>query len=165
MSDGSVGEIELRSEGLMRSYLGVDPSKTFVEDRWFPTGDLGYMSDGELFVTGRIKDVLIVMGTNYAPEDIEWAAERVGRVRKGRCIAFGGPDEDGEIVVALEARDDSDVAQLSSEVSRSIASTIGVTPTEVLVLPKGTVPKTTSGKLRRSTVREAYDRKELEPLI
>lgn len=159
--EGYVGEIEIQSYGLMRGYLDVDPSDTFREDGWFPTGDLGYMSDGELFVTGRIKDVLIVMGANYAPEDIEWAAERVGGVRKGRCVAFGRPGSDGEIVVALEARDGVDAGSLPAEVSRSVSSTVGVTPKEVLVLPPGAIPKTTSGKLRRSTVREAHGAGEL----
>ena len=163
MSEGNVGEIELQAYGLMRGYLDVDPRETFRADGWFPTGDLGYVSHGELFVTGRIKDVLIVMGANFAPEDIEWAAERVRRVRKGRCIAFGSSDSDGEIVVALEARDGVETVGLASEVSRSVSSSIGVAPKEVLVLPRGAIPKTTSGKLRRSAIREAYERNELFP--
>ena len=107
VGEGHVGEIEIQSYGLMRGYMDVDAQTTFRSGGWLPTGDLGYLSDGEVFVTGRLKDVLIVMGANYAPEDIEWAAARVDRVRKGRCIAFGNPDADGEIIVVLEARDEA----------------------------------------------------------
>lgn len=159
--DGIVGEIEVQARGLMRGYLDVEPSSTFREDGWFPTGDLGYLSRGEVFVTGRIKDIVIAMGANYAPEDIEWAAEGVGGVRKGRAVAFGRTDRDGEIVVALEARDGADVDRLPTQVARAISSSVGLAPKEVVVLPKGAIPKTTSGKLKRSTVRDAYERGEL----
>ena len=162
LPDGTVGEIEIRSRGLMRSYLGVDPSSVFSTEGWFRTGDLGFKSNGELFVTGRLKDVIIVMGATYAPEDIEWASGKVNGVRVGRCVAFGPPGgPDGEVVVALEARDENDIAALPSEVRRLVSTSVGVTPKEVIILPKGTIPKTTSGKLRRSAVREAYGRGEL----
>ena len=164
VEDGVVGEIEIRSYGLMRGYMGVDPKMTFREDGWFPTGDLGYLSAGEVFVTGRLKDVLISMGATYAPEDLEWAAERVRRVRKGRSVAFSGAESDGEVVLALEPRDESDTDGLASEVSRSISSSLGLAPKDVLVLSKGAIPKTTSGKLRRSAVRDLYARGELAPV-
>ena len=162
LPDGIVGEIEIRSKGLMRGYVGIDPLTTFSKDGWFRTGDLGFMSNNELFVTGRLKDVIIVMGATYSPEDIEWATGNVEGVRVGRCIAFGRPGgADGEVVVALEARDENNIDALPSEVRRSVSTSVGVTPKEVIVLPKGAIPKTTSGKLRRSAVREAYGRGEL----
>jgi fatty-acyl-CoA synthase len=161
LSDRWVGEIEIRSYGLMRGYLDTERA-AFDADGWFATGDLGYMSSGEVFVTGRLKDVIIVMGANYAPEDLEWASSRVQGVRAGRCVAFGRPGgREGEVVIALEARDEADGASLPAQVKRSVSTTVGVTPNEVLVLPKGTIPKTTSGKLRRGAVREAYARGEL----
>ena len=160
--NGRVGEIEIRSRGLMRGYIGVDPSSIFSDEGWFRTGDLGFMSDNELFVTGRLKDVIIVMGATYSPEDIEWASGKVNGVRVGRCVAFGRPGgADGEVVVALEAKDENDISSLTSEVRRSVSTSVGVTPKEVIVLPKGSIPKTTSGKLRRGAVRDAYGRGEL----
>ena len=64
-------------------------------------GWVGYMAGGELFIAGRIKDVIVVLGRNYAPEDLEWAAARVPGVRAGRCVAFSLPDAEGEVVLVL----------------------------------------------------------------
>lgn len=149
-----VGEIQVRGPSLMEGYLGDAGPDPFI-DGWLRTGDLGYMSDGELYVTGRSKDVIIVMGRNYAPQDIEWAAERVEGIRVGRCVAFGREAVEGEVVVAAEAKGD-DVDGLPERVWQAVSDAVGIVPREVIVLPRGTVPMTTSGKLRRSWVREAY---------
>ncbi|MGQ0670783.1 MAG: AMP-binding protein, partial [Actinomycetota bacterium] len=149
-----VGEIQVRGPSLMEGYLGGAGPDPFI-DGWLRTGDLGYLTDGELYVTGRSKDIIIVMGRNYSPQDIEWAAERVEGVRVGRCVAFGREGAEGEVVVAAEATGD-DVDGLPDRVWQAVSDSVGIVPREVIVLPRGTVPMTTSGKLRRSWVREAY---------
>ncbi|MGH2740411.1 MAG: AMP-binding protein [Actinomycetota bacterium] len=160
--DRHVAEILLRSPSLMSGYLGDAPDP-FV-DGWLRTGDLGYLSDGELFVTGRIKDLIIVMGNNYAPEDIEWAASRVYGVRPGSCIAFAAPgDGEGHVVVAVEPARDADPDALPKLVRKAVNESVGITVGEVVVLPRGSAPKTTSGKLRRSALRDAHARGELTP--
>ena len=148
-----VGEIQLRGRSLMSRYVGGDGPRPFV-DGWLQTGDLGYMADGELFPTGRAKDMVIVMGHNYYPEDFEWAAGRLDKVRAGRCVAFAEPAS--ERVVLLVEPSGRDTNGLGGDVRRAVRDVVGVAPGEVVVLPPGTVQKTTSGKLRRAAMREAY---------
>jgi acyl-CoA synthetase (AMP-forming)/AMP-acid ligase II len=149
-----IGEIQVRGASTMSGYVGEDSPHPFA-DGWLQTGDLGYLADGELYVTGRIKDMVIVMGENYYPEDFEWAAGRVDGVRPGRCVAFGRPEADG-LVVLVEANDSGAPGQLERNVKNAVADAIGVEPSEVLVLSAGTVQKTTSGKLRRAAMRRAF---------
>jgi len=149
-----VGEIQVRGTSLMSGYVGDGAADSF-EDGWLRTGDLGYLVEGELFVTGRAKDVMIAMGHNYHPEDFEWAASRVDGVRPGRCVAFGLPDREG-VVVLVEASSDSTASDLERRVKDTVANVVGVAPTAIVVLPPGVVQKTTSGKLRRAAMREEY---------
>jgi len=168
LDDRRVGEICVRGPTLMRGYLG-DGNRA-VQDGWLRTGDLGYLAQGELFVTGRAEDVIIVTGRNHAPEDLEWAAGRVPGLRPGRCVAFQRPGgAEGEAVLLVEARDGSagsDLARdLAREVRRSVADAVGVFSLEVVIVEQGTVPKTTSGKLRRSAAKEAFASGSLEPRV
>jgi acyl-CoA synthetase (AMP-forming)/AMP-acid ligase II len=154
-----VGEIQVRGASLMSGYLGEDAPDPFV-DGWMRTGDMGYLATGELYVSGRAKDMVIVAGQNYYPEDFEWAAARVEGVRPGRCVAFVKPNSE-ELVLLVEAADEAEVGTLATAVRRGVANAIGVAPAEVVVLPRRTIEKTTSGKLRRSAMRSAYAEGEL----
>jgi fatty-acyl-CoA synthase len=165
VADGVVGDIAIRGPSLMDGYLGDDGAEAISAEGWLHTGDLGYRSGGELYVTGRTKDVVIVMGRNYAPQEIEWAAERVEGVRRGRTVAFGLDPDAGEVVVAVESAGGQEPATLARMVWRSVADAVGIVPREVVVLPRGSVPVTTSGKLRRSSVRRAFVDGELEELV
>jgi acyl-CoA synthetase (AMP-forming)/AMP-acid ligase II len=154
-----VGEILVRGPSLMSGYLGEHVPDPFV-DGWLRTGDMGYMAAGELYVTGRAKDVVITAGQNYYPEDFEWAAGRVEGVRPGRCVAFVGPGSE-DLILLVEPADGADPGSLRTLVRRNVADAIGIPPTEVVVLPRGAIEKTTSGKLRRSAMRSAYAQGEL----
>lgn len=156
-----VGEILVRGPSLLSGYLGKDAPNPFV-DGWLQTGDMGYIAEGELYVSGRAKDIVIMAGQNYYPEDFEWAAGRVEGVRPGRCVAFVKPDSE-ELVLLVEPADDADPGALRKAVRRRVADAIGVAPAEVVVLPRRTIEKTTSGKLRRSAMRSAYADGELVP--
>jgi fatty-acyl-CoA synthase len=160
--DRHVGEILVRAPSMMRGYVGggEDP----IVDGWLHTGDRGYLADGELYVTGRIKDVVIVMGRNYPAQDLEWAAERADGVRAGRTVAFATERTEGEAVVVVECGREQDPNDLPRRVWLEVSDALGITPREVLVLPGGTVPVTTSGKLRRSWVRDAYASGDLHGL-
>jgi fatty-acyl-CoA synthase len=154
LTEREVGEIYVRGPSLMTRYVGPEVPDPFV-DGWLRTGDMGYIADGDLYVTGRIKDMVIVMGHNYYPEDFEWAAGRLDGVRTGRCVAFGRPDAEG-VVLMVEPVEDADLEALPEEVKRTVGDALGVVPAEVVVVPPGTVEKTTSGKLRRSAMRKAH---------
>ena len=162
--EGVVGEIQVAGAGLMRGYLDVPGAdQPFTDDGWLRTGDAGYLSDGELFVTGRIKDLIIVMGRNHAPEEFEWLASQVPGVRPGRCVAFAGEGEsEARAVVVFEPAAGADVDQTVAEVRRRIAAGVGAAVEAVVAVPKGTIAKTTSGKLRRAALRDAYLRGEVQ---
>jgi fatty-acyl-CoA synthase len=162
LPDRHVGEVLAWSPAMMDGYLDVPPERQPFVDGWLQTGDTGYMADGELYITGRIKDIVIVYGRNYAPEDFEWAAERVNGVRVGRTVAFALPNgSEGEIVIAVEPAGATDPASLPNKIRQSVSDAVGLMAREVLVLPKGAIPKTTSGKLRRSALRDQYASGEL----
>jgi fatty-acyl-CoA synthase len=158
-----IGEICVRGPSIMDRYVGAGAPDPFDEDGWLRTGDLGYLAEGELYVTGRIKDLMIVMGHNYYPEDFEWAAGRLDGVRAGRCVAFGSGDGE-EVVLLVEPSGDSNGGELTAAVRHAVRDAVGVAPRRVVVLPPGSVEKTTSGKLRRSAMRSAYLRGDLPVL-
>jgi acyl-CoA synthetase (AMP-forming)/AMP-acid ligase II len=157
LSERHVGEIQLRGPSLMSGYVGAAAPDPFL-DGWLRTGDLGYLADGELYVTGRAKDVMIAMGHNHYPEDFEWAAGRVEGVRPGRCVAFSPPGTEGIALLVEPADPGADPAALQRRVRRAVGNAIDVSPSEVIVVPRDTVEKTTSGKLRRAAMRDAYSR-------
>ncbi|MFL5799242.1 MAG: AMP-binding protein [Actinomycetota bacterium] len=156
MPERSVGRVVARAPYLFSGYRSADGDEVFTPDGWLRTGDLGYLAEGELFFTGRQKDVIVVLGRNHDPDDLEWAAGRVPGVRTGRCVALSMPAAgEGSVTVVVEPREGADVGELPILVRRGVIDAIGVVPTEVLVVAAGTVPKTTSGKVRRSALRQA----------
>ena len=97
MSQWGIGGNLEETEQTFRAKL-VDPSAGTPEDPWLRTGDLGFLSDGELFIMGRIKDLLIVYGRNHSPDDIE---ARIQEITRGRCAAIAVPDKKTEKLVAI----------------------------------------------------------------
>jgi acyl-CoA synthetase (AMP-forming)/AMP-acid ligase II len=133
---------------------------------WLKTGDLGFLHDGALYICGRSKEVVIVSGRNYYPQDMEWEAGKVSGVRKGNIVAFGAKDPLGterdreRVVVAFEAQDNlgAENAQgLCQAVRKAVQEGMGLTLDDVVALPAGALPKTSSGKLQRAKTRELYE--------
>jgi fatty-acyl-CoA synthase len=155
-----IGEIQVSGPTLMKGYEAIpDDEQPFTSDGWLQTGDLGYQADGDLYVTGRVKDIIIVVGRNYAPEDFEWVAQQVAGVRPGRCVAFGQPGEgEGHAVMLFEPAPGTDPETTATEVRRKINHSMGVAMGDVVPVAKGTIAKTTSGKLQRASMRDAYAR-------
>lgn len=164
LDDGRVGEVWTSGPSVAHGYWR-NPAATaaaFIEHdgaTWLRTGDLGALHDGELFITGRLKDMLIVRGRNLYPQDLERAVEeRVSRIRKGRVAVFP-IDQDGReaIGVAAEAGRGAlsgDGAQaLADAVVRTVAEACGDPPAVVVLLNPGGLPRTTSGKIQRSACR------------
>src|SRR5262249_32918790 len=91
---GRVGRIMVSGPSVMQGYLRQpDATQSVLRDGWLDTGDLGYLCDGELYITGRHKDTIIIRGRCYSPTDFEWVAERIRGVRPGTAIAFGFRDQ------------------------------------------------------------------------
>ena len=151
------GEIEVRGPSIMKGYYG-DPEATArtLRDGWLRTGDTGFIAEGELFVTGRVKAVMIRAGEKYHAEDLERAAERISEVRHGSSAAFAIATSGGEdvvLVVERTARATVDPARLARRVVDEVRSAEGITPSAVYVALPGQVPKTSSGKIQRERCR------------
>ena len=165
-----VGRLWIQGPSLMEGYLG-DPEATAraLRDGWLDTGDLGFVHDGELYLTGRAKDVVILRGRNYAPEEIERAVEGVPGVRTGCVVAASWlPEEASGEVLALfvEASRKATAAELEAlpEACRqAVLGATGLAADRVLALAPGTLPRTSSGKLRRAETLRLYLAGELVP--
>ena len=136
-------------------------ARAISADGWIDSGDLAYRANGELFVTGRVKDLIIKGGRNLVPQEIEEVVGGIEGIRKGCVAAFGIPDEatgtERLVVLAETAMEDAAThARLEREAIAAIAEGVGIPPDTVVIVPPGTVPKTPSGKIRRSAAREAF---------
>ncbi|HEY7876448.1 MAG TPA: alpha/beta fold hydrolase [Actinomycetota bacterium] len=167
LPDRRVGEIVVRGPSLMRGYLGDDAATAAaIRDGWLLTGDLGYLVEGHLFVTGRVKDVIIVDGANYHASDIERIVERVPGIRPGGSAAIPIQREGSErLAVIAESRlEATAVEDHKRALQAAVLDETGVSPALVTLVPPRTLPKTTSGKMRRAEVRRMLDAGELVDL-
>jgi len=158
LGEGRVGRLFVRGPSLMREYLGrPDATARVLVDGWLDTGDLGFLADGELYLTGRAKDVLILRGRNHAPADVEAAAGEIEGVRRG-CVAAVARRVEGEatdrLLLFVERRrgrraggDGDD--ELARRVRAAVLTGTGLAVDEVHLLAPGTLPRTSSGKIRR----------------
>ncbi|MDP9151695.1 MAG: fatty acyl-AMP ligase [Myxococcota bacterium] len=166
-----VGEIRIQGPSVMQGYWeDAERTREAFAGGFFRTGDLGFLHDRQLFICGRSKEVVIVNGRNYYPQDMEWEAGKVDGVRKGNVVAFGARDPTGverdreRVVVAFEVQDPERLAQaaaLVGNVRRAVQEGMGLTLDDVVALPHGALPKTSSGKLQRARTRELYESGEL----
>lgn len=163
-----VGRILIRGPSMMEGYFQQpeETAKVLADDGWYDTGDIGYLHDGEILVTGRHKDMIIINGRNIWPQDIEAIAERQDEVRSRDASAFGivGPDgaETAVVVVqsGLKDRDTNDA--LIQKLRREVYEELGITCLVELV-PRHTLPRTSSGKLSRAGTKVGYlERREQE---
>jgi long chain fatty acid CoA FadD26 len=181
--EGKVGEIWVHGDNVASGYWRnpelsertfgaklADPSPGTPQERWLRTGDLGVMSQGELFIVGRIKDMLIVDGRNHYPDDIE---ATIQEITGGRAVAISILDNLTEqllAIVELKKRGGSDEEALHRlrTVKREVASAIkkshSVRVADLVLVPPGSIPITTSGKVRRSACAERYRRDEFSRL-
>jgi long-chain fatty acid adenylase/transferase FadD26 len=180
---GRVGEIWVHGDNVAAGYWRnpqlseqtfggrlVDPSPGTPQGPWLRSGDLGVMSDGELFIVGRIKDVLIVDGRNHYPDDIE---ATIGSITRGRAAAISVPNDGSEQLVAvaeLKNRGNSDEEFLNKlhtvkrEVTSAVSKSYGLRVADLVLVSPGSIPITTSGKVRRSACAERYRQDEFTRL-
>ncbi|MGO4390645.1 amino acid adenylation domain-containing protein [Variovorax sp. M-6] len=178
--DGRVGEIWARSPSIGDGYWMQPEASEAVfggylangEGPYLRTGDLGFLDRGELFVTGRLKDLVIVHGENHYPQDLEWSAERAHpALRVGHCAAFPVDTPSGEaVVLALEverraATTDADAEAVFRAVRRAIAVEHGLPVHAVALVRAGALPRTSSGKIQRHRCREAFLANALELVV
>lgn len=141
-------------------YRNAAATRDLMRDgNWLDSGDLAYWADGELYITGRAKDVIIKAGRNIYPHEVEQVTGRVQGVRPGCVVAFGAPDArtgTERLVVTAEVRDMAQAKRIAGEITRAVGEALGMPPDLVEVLPPQSIPKTSSGKLRRSETRRLF---------
>lgn len=160
LPDGRVGEIVIRGEYLFSGYHAA-PELTAQRFRngWFLTHDLGFMDSGELFVTGRIDDLINLYGRKIYAHDIEFVVGSIAGVVPGRCVAIGQTSEETgsqELVVLAETIPDVELAALKREIKLEIEAKLGFTAGKVELFGKGWLLKTTSGKISRYLNHQKY---------
>jgi acyl-CoA synthetase (AMP-forming)/AMP-acid ligase II len=156
LPEAAVGRVAVRGPSLMSGYDGMpDETARTLRDGWLDTGDVGFLWRGELHLYGRAKDLIIVRGRNHAPQDIEQALGDVPGVRAGCSAAVGALRDDGageELWLFVErahgARETDDA--IADAVRRRTLERSGLAAARVIVLAPGTLPRTSSGKIRRS---------------
>jgi long-chain fatty acid adenylase/transferase FadD26 len=157
------------SEEIFGGWL-VNPSAGTPQEPWLRTGDLGVISDGELFIVGRIKDLLIVDGRNHYPDDIE---ATIQEITGGRAAAISVPNDRTEQLIAiaeLKKTGNSDeevlhrLQSVEAKVTSAISGSHSVRVADLVLVPPGSIPITTSGKIRRSACAERYQRGEFARL-
>lgn len=158
LGPGAVGEICVRGPSVMQGYWW-DPEGTadVLWDGWLHSGDLGFREAGDIFICGRIKDVIFVGGRNLYAEDYEFWVERVPGVRRGNVIAFALPECERMAMVAETGLPTEEARDLADRILDPLRKNLARIPQEVVVVPSQTLPKTSSGKRQRRACRERYE--------
>lgn len=144
-----------------------DPEATAacMKDGWLDTGDMGYLSDGYIYVVGRAKDMIIINGKNHWPQDIEWAVEQLPGFKSGDIAAFAitnGGEETPAVLVQCRTSDEDERTKLREQIRDKVRSVTGMNCVVELVPPR-TLPRTSSGKLSRTKARNLYLSGEIQP--
>jgi len=168
LPDRSIGRIFVRGGAVMVGYFRDEESTRacLSDDGWLDTGDMGYLSAGYIFIVGRAKDMIIINGRNYWPQDIEWAVEQLPGFKSGDIAAFAitGPsgEETPAVLVHCRVSDPEERGRLRDDIRARVHAITGITPVVELVPPR-TLPRTSSGKLSRTKARSLYLSGEIQP--
>jgi fatty-acyl-CoA synthase len=166
LPDRVIGKVWCSGPSLMVGYFR-DPEATeaCMADGWLDTGDMGYLSNGYIYIVGRAKDMIIINGKNYWPQDIEWAVEQLPGFKAGDIAAFAvsnGGEETPAVLVQCRTSDEAERLKLREQIKDKVRSVTGMNCVVELVPPR-TLPRTSSGKLSRAKARNLYLSGEIQP--
>ncbi len=167
LPERTLGRVQFQGPSATRGYFrNAEASQSLFDNGWLNTGDLGYLAAGELYLTGREKDVIIRGGHNLYPQELEEAVSRLPGVRPGGVVVFPATDAQSgteRLVVLAEIRDDTAAirTRIQAEINDLAVGLIGMPADDIVLAPPRTVLKTSSGKVRRAACRERYERGDL----
>ena len=160
LPDRHVGQVFVKGPSIAKGYFGEpEASARVFMDGWLNTGDLGYLVNGEIVITGRSKDLMIVNGRNIWPQDVEWAVEELPGLRRGDVAVFSIEDQESDPVVLILVQCRSRDAELREQLrkdAKAIASRTAAVDGEVILVPPHSLPMTSSGKLSRARAKQNY---------
>ncbi len=167
LPERAVGKLWASGPSIMTGYYRDDVSTAAcMHDGWLDTGDMGYLSDGYVYIVGRAKDMIIINGKNHWPQDIEWAVEQLPGFKSGDIAAFAittpGGEETPAVLVQCRTTDDAERTRLRDTIREKVRSITGMNCVIELVPPR-TLPRTSSGKLSRAKARNLYLSGEIQP--
>lgn len=173
-SRGKVGEICVRSESVAKGYYGQENVMPFFVDNtdsendgaFYKTGDLGFIHNDELYITGRLKDLIIVRGQNYYPSDIEFTIEALDKAFiSAGCAAFAVTTETTERLIIVQELSrqyrQNNTEPLANKIREELSSQFGIQAYSIIFIRQGSLPKTSSGKIMRSVCKELYESDQL----
>jgi fatty-acyl-CoA synthase len=157
LGEREVGQIAVRGPSVCEGYYeNPEITRESFRDGWLFTGDLGYVADGEVFICGRLKDVIIVRGRNFYPQDIEWCVGQIEGTRRDNIVAFGVDDQGEEKLVVIAETSRVQAKALREEIPKRVLDEIGLMPFKVELVTLGTLPKTSSGKPQRRKTKQLW---------
>jgi fatty-acyl-CoA synthase len=165
LPEGRVGEIVFKGPSVTPGYF-QNPLASYqvLKGGWLHTGDLGFILNGDLYISGRQKDLVIINGRNYPPQAIEWVVEEIAGVRKGSVVAFSIDGDSTEKLVVIAETIMTNNAELNQAITEQVRSALGLVVDQVVLVGRGSIPKTSSGKLQRRKTKALFEGGLLERL-
>jgi fatty-acyl-CoA synthase len=160
LPEKAIGKVWCKGPSIMDGYFrDAEATAACMTDGWLDTGDMGYLSDGYVYIVGRAKDMIIINGKNHWPQDIEWAVEQLPGFKAGDIAAFAittpGGEETPAVLVQCRTSDAAERARLRDAIRERVRSITGMNCVVELIPPR-TLPRTSSGKLSRAKARNLY---------
>ncbi|HEX8301895.1 fatty acyl-AMP ligase [Sphingomonas sp.] len=167
LPDKAIGKVWCKGPSVMVGYFrDQESTDACLVDGWLDTGDMGYLSEGYIYIVGRAKDMIIVNGRNHWPQDIEWAVEQLPGFKQGDIAAFAittpGGEETPAVLVQCRTSDEGERVRLREEIRERVRSVTGMNCVIELIPPR-TLPRTSSGKLSRAKARNLYLSGDIKP--
>jgi len=162
VAERTVGTLQFSGPSAMQGYYrNPVATQAIYHNGWWDSGDFAYMAEGEIYITGRKKDVIIKGGRNLYPDAVEEITGHIAGVRNGCVVAFGAGDaksgtEKFVIVAEIRAKEFDQLERINTEIIAAVSAAVGIPPDEVILVPPKTIPKTSSGKLQRSACKQMY---------
>ena len=158
LPEGQVGEIVFKGPSVTPGYFqNPEASRQLLQGGWLHTGDLGFIYNGNLYISGRQKDLVIINGRNYPPQAIEWIVEEIAGIRKGSVVAFSVNGDSTEKLVIIAETTMTNTEELTMAIGNQVRSALGLAVHKVVLVGRGSIPKTSSGKLQRRQTKAMFE--------